>query len=181
MLYAGGSFTTSGTTNLSKIAKWDGANWAPLGVGMDDGNVYVMRVFSSSLYVGGTFTMIGASPVNRIARWDGQSWANSGFGFSSGVYSLSSIGTLLYAGGDFDFANLDPASKIAVWNGTTWGPVGTGISGSGGCGKGAISIRSIYDCRRTLYSCRRNFSQQYFKMGQPCWDHTERKYCTEQL
>lgn len=130
MMYAGGIFNIADSLPAKKIARWDGSRWATLGVGMDDGGVFSMRVFSSSLYVGGTFTSIGGSLTNRIARWNGTSWAPVGAGFSGGVYALHSLGSNIYAGGDFDFANFQPASKIAVYNGSTWNALGSGIGGS---------------------------------------------------
>ena len=35
-LYAGGFFTTAGEVSANYIAKWDGAAWSPLGIGMND-------------------------------------------------------------------------------------------------------------------------------------------------
>ena len=35
-LYAGGSFTTAGGVDANYIARWDGANWSPLGAGTNN-------------------------------------------------------------------------------------------------------------------------------------------------
>src|SRR5207244_3038096 len=42
-IYAGGAFTTAGTTPVNNLAKWDGNGWAALGSGLD-GFVFALAV-----------------------------------------------------------------------------------------------------------------------------------------
>ena len=85
-LIAGGRFSAMGGVPASGIAKWDGAQWSALGVGIDSGavpytsHVDWLEVFTSGatehLYVSGSFT--GASNMNgsqrSFVRWNGSSW-----------------------------------------------------------------------------------------------------------
>jgi len=63
----------------SRIAKWDGQRWHPLGSGADRGGVARMTVFDDgtgpALYVGGDFKSIGGVEAYGVGRWDGQRWA----------------------------------------------------------------------------------------------------------
>jgi hypothetical protein len=135
ILYAGGDFLNSGPNQLKRIARWNGTNWLPLGLGIDDGSVYAFCIYQGSLAIGGTFTSVGGSFVNRIASWNGAGWATIGSGFNNGVYALFPSATYLYAGGNFDFADFLPASKAAMYNGTSWSALGSGLSGNNSIGK----------------------------------------------
>lgn len=62
-LYAGGSFTKSGSTDLLRLACWDGSSWSPVGGGTN-GTVYALAAhndgFGNALFVGGQFTWLVA-------------------------------------------------------------------------------------------------------------------------
>jgi hypothetical protein len=126
VLYAGGSFAE---VHGNRISYWSGTKWNQVGAGIDDGVVYTLKTYGTSLAVGGTFTEIGQTTVNRIARWTGGSWASLGSGFDNGVYTLYSYGISLYAGGIFEHADNLPASKVAVYNGSGWSAITSGIGG----------------------------------------------------
>jgi len=139
-LYAGGNFTIAGGVSANFIAKWDGAEWLPLGSGVDDlyASVRALTVFDDgngpALYAGGTFTTAGGVAANRIAKWDGIEWSPLGSGFNSMVSDLavfddgSGAGPELYAGGLFTSAGGLAASRIAKWDGTSWSPLGSGMN-----------------------------------------------------
>jgi hypothetical protein len=137
-LYAGGSFTTSNGVSTPGVAKWDGVNWSPLGVGLN-GTVHALTVFDdgtgAALYVGGTFNAAGGMPAPRIAKWDGTSWSALGTGVNDDVFSLTvfddGTGSALYVGGAFVVAGGVSASRLAHWDGTSWfGGAGTGVNGN---------------------------------------------------
>ena len=73
-LYAGGAFTQAGGAGANHIAKWNGSEWAPLGVGVNHW-VQALSPFNdgggSDLYVAGWFTTAGGQVANRIAAWTG--------------------------------------------------------------------------------------------------------------
>jgi len=135
-LYVGGSFTIAGCATVSNIARWDGAAWSPLGLGVNS-TVYALTVFDdgtgSAIYVGGAFTQAGDSLANRIARWDGTAWSPLGAGLNTPAYALEvfddGFGPNLYAGGSFTEAGGSPANRIARWDGSAWSSLGFGVNG----------------------------------------------------
>jgi hypothetical protein len=105
-LYAGGTFTTAGGSNVNYIAQWDGTNWSSPGSGVSSGrfndtSVTALAVSGSDLYVGGTFITAGDIAATNIAKWDGSSWSALGSGTGGPVVALAVSGSTLYAGGDF--------------------------------------------------------------------------------
>lgn len=134
-LYAAGDFTVIGGVSASRIAKWNGANWAPLGLGIGNGSVYCLTVMNDgsgdALYAGGAFTYAGGQPMDYIAKWNGSAWAPIGTGTNSAIACMTPFddgtGTALYVGGYFSAAGGSPASKIAKWDGVNWSVVGAGF------------------------------------------------------
>jgi len=135
-LYAGGHFSTAGGKPISRVAKWDGKEWSPVGTGTANSGVWALAVFDDgrsggpALYATGSFTMIGGISANRIAKWDGKEWSPLGSGLNSWAYALAVFddglggGPALYAGGSFWIAGGVSALKIAKWNGESWSALG---------------------------------------------------------
>lgn len=67
-LIAGGRFTGAGGVQASRIAKWNGNVWSPLGSGMNN-DVLALTVYGGDLIAGGWFLTAGGITVNRIAKW----------------------------------------------------------------------------------------------------------------
>jgi uncharacterized repeat protein (TIGR01451 family) len=57
-LYAGGGFATAGGKPASAIARWDGADWHPLGSGIE-GSVFAVATAGRALAAGGSFALAG--------------------------------------------------------------------------------------------------------------------------
>ncbi len=129
-LYAGGNFDIAGDFPANNIARWDGQNWTPLGLGVN-GAISSMTTFDGSLVVGGTFSMAGAAMANRVAKWDGQTWSNLGEGLTSGT--LTALISTSNSEGDFLFAARRFATtqtgSVDRWDGITWSPLGSGMEG----------------------------------------------------
>jgi hypothetical protein len=135
-LYAGGGFSTAGgVPGTSRIARWNGTAWSPLGSGVNH-TVRALTVFDDgtgpALYAGGQFTNAGGVSANFIAKWDGTAWSPLGSGMNGWVDALTvfddGTGQALYAGGHFNTTGGVPGtSRIARWNGTAWSPLGSGI------------------------------------------------------
>jgi hypothetical protein len=79
-LYAGGAFFGAGGVPASRVAKWDGAMWSPLGTGVSAGGElpFVNTLFAvdddggtPALYAGGGFISAGDAPSWFVARWAG--------------------------------------------------------------------------------------------------------------
>jgi hypothetical protein len=145
-LHAAGSFTTYGGGPVSRIARWTGTTWAPLGAGVSgppphpivpDPYVAALAVYDpgagAALHAGGFFEEAGGAGAPNVAAWDGADWSPLGNGLDGGVGALAEhddgTGTALYAGGQFEIAGGVPASRIARWDGSAWIPLASGISG----------------------------------------------------
>jgi len=151
-IYAGGYFTTAGSTPANNIAMWNGSAWSALGTGvqgerydMDFGDfeyAYVRAIAyaGNDILVGGWFTDAGGVSVERIAKWNGSTWSAMDSGFfgiipegtshiNSRVFAIWAWASTTYAGGDFDLTSgniwLD---HIAKWSGTQWQPMGLGVN-----------------------------------------------------
>lgn len=132
-LYAGGQFTSAGGAPASRIAKWDGSAWPPLGDGVS-GWVEALTVFDDgtgpALYAGGNFTAAGGVPANNIAKWDGSTWSalGDGTGPNQRVNALAVFddgsGPALYVGGRFSSIDGVIMRRIAKWDGAAWSGVG---------------------------------------------------------
>lgn len=115
---AGGAFTAVGFTSTSRIARWNGSTWSPLGGGMNQ-DVRTLRVLANgNLVAGGAFTSAGGAPAPFVARWNGTSWSALGTGPGATVTALVELpdGDLL-AGGEFAGGH-----ALMRWDGTTWSP-----------------------------------------------------------
>ena len=137
-VYAGGNFDRAGGLPANGIARWDGANWHPLGSGVSGsgipGQVYAMDVTGSDLYVGGTFENAGGMAANFIAMWDGDNWSTLGSGSNNGiggiVHSINADKSGVYVGGNLTVAGGVSVSGIARWGGATWKAYGSGAVGT---------------------------------------------------
>jgi hypothetical protein len=136
-VYAGGAFTTAGSSPATNIAQWDGSRWTALGPGLAGGftgtslQVSALAVSGTNLYAGGSFTTAGGSAVTNIAKWDGSNWTALGSGMGPtypNVVALAVSGTNLYAGGVFTTANGIAANYIAKWDGSNWAALGSGAN-----------------------------------------------------
>ncbi len=138
-VYVGGSFLSqyNNPTPLMRIARWDGANFTPVGAGMDD-HVLALATFDDGsgpkLYAAGAFTIGGGIPALRVARFDGTTWTPVGAGFDGLVTALAvyddGSGQALYAAGNFSNSGATPVSGVARWNGSSWTSLGNGVAPS---------------------------------------------------
>ncbi len=130
-LYVAGSFFGTDDNPLTRIARWDGAAWRPLGSGVGYSRVNAMEVFDNKLIVGGDFGIAGGNTAcNEIGAWNGQSWSAMANGLYGEVYDLAVYQNELYAAGYLILQDAGVWRNIAKWNGASWQPVGTGLSGS---------------------------------------------------
>ena len=171
-LYVGGDFTTAtqtdgSTTNVPRVAHWNGSAWRGLGNGVDS-TVYSFASIGTNLYLGGYFSsgiQTDGTTTNlpSVACWNGSSWKGLGNGLSGGgVWTVAASGTNLYVGGQFTQAyeaNNTPknTTNIACWNGVQWTNLGRGLDGSG---SGWPAVFSILPYNGMIY-CAGSFTNAY--------------------
>lgn len=124
-LIACGSFDFSGPTVLNGVAKWDGANWLPLGEGLTGGTVIDLVVFNNQLIAIGKFTQSGAGNTNcrYVAMWDGTSWNDLGGGLvggNNGALKAIVFENQLFIAGDFESAGGQLSKNIIKWTDNGW-------------------------------------------------------------
>lgn len=135
-LYAGGNFVTAGTASANCIARWNGTQWAPVGLGLDPKDdllvVEDLTVYQNALIAGGRFSVtdIESATTFNIARWNGAEWSALGMGIgrTNGVSALAASGNTLFAGGNFQQAGTADANSIARWDGSSWSALGAGVA-----------------------------------------------------
>jgi hypothetical protein len=135
-IYAGGSFTASGTTTMKYIAKWNGTEWSQVGPGLNALVTCLTLSSSGYLVAGGSFTQTGDSSIhiNCIGMWNGNVWSNFGPGPSVPLVGLLSVHNLkyyldnLYVVGNFTKMGETVVNHIAMWNNSSWFPVGDGFN-----------------------------------------------------
>lgn len=134
-LIAGGVFEwvdgsqAGGGTAASRIARWDGSAWSPLGAGMS-GPVHVVAPMpDGTLVAGGNFARAGGVPARSFALWDGSAWIPlAGLdGAATCIVPTSDGGFLV--GGEFTRVGSVVVGHIARWTGSAWAPLGTGVGG----------------------------------------------------
>lgn len=81
-VYAGGSFTLSGSADMKGVSRWNGSAWLSLGSGLlaangvGPGSVDDLSFFSDGrMIVVGIFGYAGGIPMNNIGFWNGSSWS----------------------------------------------------------------------------------------------------------
>jgi len=132
-IIAAGEFTTAGGLPANRIARWNGAAWSPLGLGVDNngftGYVNALAELSNGdIVAGGVFANAGGEPASFIARWDGSQWHPLGEGLDGPVYALAVLQSgELIVGGSFEHGGEAFASNIAKWNGNSWVSLGSGV------------------------------------------------------
>jgi len=144
-LYAAGDFTTAGGQPASRVARWDGAAWSALGLGLN-GRGHALAEFDSgsgpALFATGSFSQAGGASASRVARWDGTAWSPLGAGLNGTGYALAVFddggGPALFVGGSFTSAGGVPADHVARWDGTAWSSLGLGVDAR-------VSSLSVFD------------------------------------
>jgi len=133
-LYAAGTFATAGTSTATRIAVWDGAEWQPMGSGLQN-TCFSLAVFNGKLYAAGDFSVAGGVTAERIASWDGTTWAalpGAAFtGTTRRPQAMVVFNNELIVAGTFTNAGGNVSNGIAAFNGTTWHSLGTGMTDLG--------------------------------------------------
>lgn len=142
-LVIGGHFDSINNVAVNNIARWDGANWQPIGNGFDQ-NVHTVISYNNKLYAGGVFWTSGLDTVRTFAVWNGSNWVNAAHQIDGYVWSSLIMDGKLILGGPFNRIDGVTYGGIASWNDTAWSNVGVGFNNE-------VYNLSIVD--DTLYAC----------------------------
>ncbi|MFO0835413.1 MAG: hypothetical protein U0638_10600 [Phycisphaerales bacterium] len=129
-VFVGGNFASAGTVAASNIARWDGAEWHPLGAGVSGLVKDIAIDADGNVLAAGSFSSAGGVPATGVAHWDGAQWTPLGILSSSTTVIAVAAGGVAYAGGSFSQANGAPGNYVARWDGSQWTPLGVGLGGS---------------------------------------------------
>ena len=133
-IYIAGRFTEAGNVKANYIARWDGAQFHPLGNGLD-GAPDAIAVDGNNLYAVGGFASAGNVSANGIAFWNGTEWSAVGtgdgatdkYGGRGWLRAAAVYNGSLIIGGQFVKVDGVDANNIAAWNGANWQPLGMGV------------------------------------------------------
>lgn len=147
-LYAGGIFTTGDDPTANNAARWDGTNWASIGI---KGIPATVKRNGNNVYFGGSFSGTTNVSSTNIIGWDGTHWfalgaglGGTGYSISGGVNTLAFQGNNIYAGGSFSYSGASAMTNIAYWDGSAWHPMGNPFRGS---------VNSLQFYGGYLYAC----------------------------
>ena len=164
-VYVAGKSRDGRPRTVTRVARWDGADWTDLGDRFDHptqdaepdaiavdsaGNVYLSGNFTRVYNTSGPFVL-----VNRVARWNAQTqlWEAMGGGVSVSLERrLALLGDDVYVGGigtAFNPGGIPvQVSGIGRWNVTSnsWSPVGQGLSGGT-----AVAVLSMISAGSDIY------------------------------
>lgn len=115
-----GQFDHAGGVAAHNVARWDGAQWHPLGGGGE--GIEALVVYDGLLIALGDFSTTLGVPGEKLAAWDGTTWTALGTGPQMGsVGSLHAAvvhgGTLVVGG---SWASAGPFHLLAAWDGDAW-------------------------------------------------------------
>jgi hypothetical protein len=125
--YAGGVFYNAGLVTATNIARFDGANWQPLGAGIwpagGTTSVDAIATSNNNVYVGGSFAYAGNAAARNIARWDGANWYGLGLGPGGAVASITVRPDGVYAAGAQLNGDVYNDPFLSRWDGANWNGV----------------------------------------------------------
>ena len=130
-IYAGGHFSTAGKSASKNIAKWNGSEFVPLALGLNDYVDNIETDRSGNIFIAGRFSGVGDGKANYLARRNGSSWDALGKGTDGTIRSIDifSNGNIA-VGGNFNMAGEVEAKNIAIWDGDKWNALGSGLNSS---------------------------------------------------
>ncbi|HET7224605.1 MAG TPA: hypothetical protein VFK69_02735 [Candidatus Eisenbacteria bacterium] len=148
---AGGAFVTSGATAVTRVARWDGSAWQPMGTGMNAAvhalKAYTVNSSNIALVAGGEFTIANGGAASRVAIWTQSTvgpgftpWSALGGGLNDTVFAVERYNGSTYAGGAFTSSSTGAVHHVARWNGSAW--VAVGSTPGGGCNGTVYALKA---------------------------------------
>jgi hypothetical protein len=189
-LFAGGTFTQSGTASVARVGKLDGAVWKQVSEGAPPkctGGVYAMAVHAGELYVGGE----GSAPFVNRRNLLTSSWADMTGGITSGtgVYALTTFKypnpntSSLFIGGKF----AAPFVTCCTYSAGNWGTAFNTFSGgnddircllaSSAGSTGAIYAGGTFTVNSVSNLAKKTITQQWTNEGTNTFNGKVRAMC----
>ena len=127
-LILSGEFQNIGSVCASKIARWNGSQWLPLGssTSVNGSILSVAGPSESDLYFSGYFTCAGEAETKLITHWDGTSFQPAANGLTGSYARLAwdEANHRLYAAGYFTSDQNPSIRNVAYLENGTWHPLG---------------------------------------------------------
>ncbi|MEZ6036081.1 MAG: hypothetical protein R3F29_01285 [Planctomycetota bacterium] len=144
-LMVGGGFYYLADGQVSRgLARWDGAQWLPMG--------FTAFTYVTCFCVLPNGSIVGAGRVEnsyspRVCRWDGAGWYQIGELWGGGIAVANAIVAMpngdIVVGGRFASVGWDQASTVARWNGSVWSPLGAGLAGAAYATTPSVEVLSL--------------------------------------
>lgn len=144
-LIVAGEIDSAGGIAVDRIARWDGTQWSPIGLGPGlphrlGGTVFDLEVFQGELWAAGDFAItdtVTNQSWRGLAVWDGSTWrapggAAGGLGSTTSAIAraLAATPSALYVGGSFTSVAGVAANSVARFDGASWSALGSGAAGN---------------------------------------------------
>ena len=144
-VFAGGDFRRAGNVDARGLAFWNGAEWLPVGGGVDGyggidsrtDDVMSLLAHNGLLYVGGNFDVVGgeygsieADTSVGFGVWDGSAWVDGPEPLAFGQPGISVVRDLIVYDGRICGASntqFPGSDSIACWS-ETWMSPGSGVT-----------------------------------------------------
>ena len=151
-LYVSGRFELAGEVEAHNIARWDGAEWTPLGAGLGSTGMAMTGLNDGTpgaiLFAGGFFQEAGEVDAERVAAWSGAAWSAvtrpPAFSHTSAVLHDLKVfddglgeAPALYVAGVLGEAGGVQSRGVARYDGHSWS------SPDGGVGGGTVIVRAL--------------------------------------
>ena len=118
-LLVSGIFLWSGSSPVSRFARWDGRRWSAF-ASPNDGTAIEFVPFNQALIAIGFFTTIGGEACTYVGSWDKSAWtalgALGGLGQAGHLWNTTLVAAYGPPGG---------GASIRTWNGSSWDEIGT--------------------------------------------------------
>ncbi len=111
-LYIGGQFDSAGGISSKWIARWNGAQWDSVGLGVN-GPIYAFMSFNNNLYLSGTFDTVGSIIKTRVAKWNDTIFSSVDSGINGTCFTIDTFNRESYFGGWLDSAGNIYVNNIA--------------------------------------------------------------------
>jgi trimeric autotransporter adhesin len=139
-LLVGGTFTNAGNQNIKGLAIWNGSQWQPMPVALEDPNELNVQALAAapdgSFYAAGQIDGAGGRLLFGVAQWNDEGWQPLGQGvaqYSDNPADIRSVAIddegRVYIAGLIQRAGGLAVNNVAMWDGERWNTMNGGVTG----------------------------------------------------